>query len=652
MDMAYESLKKNTSWSPAHQPAKENPFAPRPYDTQPKQDTDLAAKPDYSREAFDLICSRPVSNPNTVQAKSVPKIQQSKLESDGQEGKTQMDISKVHNPSIHKKPLSQSPSLVQRHFAAKLQAQKIQKQSQKDTSQSPNLNSQLAQSQGKESLLNQNRTFIEPPFGADISSVRLHTNSTAVQMSKDGGSQESTHNHNVNDVDAESLVRKANSDWKKVKATYLSQREIMEKIIAFREMEVQTIINMVKQQLGADQLQAEAFGSKDLTSDYDVTFNAGGNQPIEIQAVKLFNKIFRQRWGKESGTVFDTNVYTTGHMPVGQGKEEKEQYKIDAESQMTQRDKTSSQTIQDIMSLLKIRRFMSDQQWKQHKQKIINGINNQDERIKIRARLTEVDTIYKQANIQIEKKIEELNQDVISLHKRAKDKIKYIKKANPDAEMEASNRLYEDYLEKVEQTFQKIQKLKQEIEKAGLRTKQQSQKLSKLTVELQRLRSMALVFANEAYHTGGAVEHVVLNQQMELGISVTNQQYLQSINEQTGFAVEQINHSNNVGTALWKSSKYVDRLCDAINKIEIEGFTKPQDQGTMHELAKIMLKIKKGKDGYEHLKTDEQKSEEAKKIGRRYGYTSKEALLQAVLKLSQQANQEIRGKLSSEKKSK
>ncbi len=58
-----------------------------------------------------------------------------------------------------------------------------------------------------------------------------------------------------------------------------------------------------------------AAGSNDLTSDYDVTFSAGaGNEKLESCAVREFNRLFRDQWKLESGIVFDTNVYTSGHM--------------------------------------------------------------------------------------------------------------------------------------------------------------------------------------------------------------------------------------------------------------------------------------------------------------------------------------------------
>ncbi|MGV0104142.1 eCIS core domain-containing protein [Nostoc sp. DSM 114160] len=437
-------------------------------------------------------------------------------------------------------------------------------------------------------------------------------------------------------VNAEELIKKANSDWKKVKATYLSNPEIMKQIIAFRKQEVARIIAEVKNQIPG--FKEEAFGSEDLTSDYDVTFNASGNQSIEIKAVKQFNEIFRKKWSKESGTVFDTNVYTTGHMPVGEGKEEKEKDKKQIESQMTPEGKESSQKIQDVMSLLKIRRFMSDLQWKKYKKKMVRD-TNENQKSEITSRFNEVDTIYREVNSEMKKKINELNQKVMKVPELlAGLRASYIKKTNSDAELEASNRLYEEYLGEVDRILEDIKKLKDKEEQST----EYKQELNELTLKLQKYRSKALVFANEAYHTGGAVEHVVLNQQMKLNISINNQQYLQSINEQTGFAVEQINHSPDLGTALWKSAKYIDRLCDAINKVDIKDFNKLQGKEELSELAQEMLKIKKGKDKYADLKTEKDKSKAAEDVGKRYGYTSQKAFLKAVVKLNREANQQAR----------
>jgi hypothetical protein len=61
-----------------------------------------------------------------------------------------------------------------------------------------NLESQLNSSKGSGSPLSENvRSFMEPRFGADFSQVRVHTDSTAVQMSRELGAQAFTHGSDV-----------------------------------------------------------------------------------------------------------------------------------------------------------------------------------------------------------------------------------------------------------------------------------------------------------------------------------------------------------------------------------------------------------------------------------------------------------------------
>ncbi|MEQ8540300.1 MAG: DUF4157 domain-containing protein [Coleofasciculus sp. D1-CHI-01] len=68
-----------------------------------------------------------------------------------------------------------------------------------DTSQaSPSIENRLASSQGGGNPLPENvRSFMEPRFGADFSAVRVHTDSTAVQMNKELGAQAFAHGSNI-----------------------------------------------------------------------------------------------------------------------------------------------------------------------------------------------------------------------------------------------------------------------------------------------------------------------------------------------------------------------------------------------------------------------------------------------------------------------
>ncbi|MEA5597121.1 hypothetical protein [Rivularia sp. UHCC 0363] len=449
------------------------------------------------------------------------------------------------------------------------------------------------------------------------------------------------------------MVNKAGS-WDKVKKNYLKDTKTMQGLIKFRKEEVGSIINEVRKSLETDaqNLKDIAPGSTDLTSDYDVTFDGGENKSLESKAVKEFNKLFRERWGKESGTIFDTNVYTTGHMPTGKDKEEKEKDKGRTQWQMTKEGEKKSDKLLDEMALLKIRRNMSQSQWEKYQKNMLNGIKDKNTKKETEARLKKAEQLHQESQKEFKNKISKLSKEHKSLLNKLKSKLK--NKKNQDTEMAANNQLYESYLTKGEENLTELEALRTEVEKQQIRTKEQAKKLDDLTLKLQEMRSKALVFANEAYHTGGAVEHVVLNQQMKQGISINNNQYLQSINEQTGFAVEQINDHKNMGMALWKSSKYVDRLCDAINNIhknhKEEGFKQPEKQKEMSNLAKELLDIKKSKE--EKLATDKQKSNAAKKLAKDYKINSKDQYLKDILTMNTEVNQQIREKTDGEKKPK
>ncbi len=62
----------------------------------------------------------------------------------------------------------------------------------------PNLESRLASQTGGGTPLNEEtRSFMEPRFGADFSAVRVHTDSSSVQMNQELGAQAFTHGHDV-----------------------------------------------------------------------------------------------------------------------------------------------------------------------------------------------------------------------------------------------------------------------------------------------------------------------------------------------------------------------------------------------------------------------------------------------------------------------
>jgi hypothetical protein len=140
-------------------------------------------------------------------------------------------------------------------------------------------------------------------------------------------------------------------DWNQIKQKFVQYPPLMRQIIAERVRVVDRtyreaikdisqnpenftnepeMIKMLKTDEGKARLKEVKLlpiGSKDLTSDYDATVvGKPGDGALEILAVIAFNKRFQQDWGRESGTVFDTNVYTTGHMPASSLSNQGQQY--------------------------------------------------------------------------------------------------------------------------------------------------------------------------------------------------------------------------------------------------------------------------------------------------------------------------------------
>jgi|GEM_PF-2529436 len=486
----------------------------------------------------------------------------------------------------------------------------------------------------------------------------------------------------LSNTDIRKLVKTAGS-WDNVRSYYLAFPNLMQQLINYRAIEVRRIIDAVfesNQQfkgitalVGEDGAQKEIqqekneenenpteviiAGSNDLSSDYDVTFAAGHlKEDLETLAVIEFNKLFRAQWGLESGLVFDTNVYTTGHMrsPAFKGdvkmmyklkelenklkeiKKEVDPRKVDPEK--AQQDKenlrnevndlvekfnklersekleksetelaplikgeevefgkrivqvretlkpvvsekykeakedygtgTEFDELAMVMSLVHMKEFWGQKpdgaeqhpdgaNWT-HFEKRLGGekvpengqaVPETVKEVKNNDLLKEVDKIHKELVEERQEKMKELENDP----KLAKNK--------KNIEMMANNLLYEKYLQEVSEKRSEVQELDPNASNAVVKQKK---------LELQGLQSKALFFANEAYMTAISAEQVVLNQQLELGLELPMAQYLASIIEQTTFVGEQIAHitgNNKHGRALWKTSKYINRIVDAINTI-------------------------------------------------------------------------------------
>ena len=521
----------------------------------------------------------------------------------------------------------------------------------------------------------------------------------------------------LSEAEIELLVKSA-GDWNQVKNNYLSYPNLMGVILEYRKREVCKIVGQVYESneqfdkldmvvgnaiVRNNPTEMVAAGSNDPTSDYDVTFSAGaGNEKLEILAVREFNKLFRNKWILESGIVFDTNVYTSGHMRSAAFKGDGEKLKlinnlskkldkilnentleypekrdeindlvakinglgnegtpiklaqlevnnvkrfsqqiIDLQNNLVkkvgQQYKDSKESygageefdeLAMVMSLVHMKEFWGQKpdgaeqhpdgaNWT-HFEKRLGGekvpengqaVPETVKEVKNNDLLKEVDKIHKELVEERQEKMKELENDP----KLAKNK--------KNIEMMANNLLYEKYLQEVSEKRSEVQELDPNASNAVVKQKK---------LELQGLQSKALFFANEAYMTAISAEQVVLNQQLELGLELPMAQYLASIIEQTTFVGEQIAHitgNNKHGRALWKTSKYINRIVDAINTISElaakvsetteTGEAVPSEAGKAVLSEDIMTKVRDLKDWGKQLETIKRDSDRKEKDKKR-----------------------------------
>jgi len=511
-------------------------------------------------------------------------------------------------------------------------------------------------------------------------------------------------------------------------------------------------------------------GSTQLSSDYDATFvSPVGDKGVELEAVIEFNRLFRQRFGKESGTVFDTNVYTSGHtlssamgdrlnevlawrqleellkLPddlqvarkklttlVGRARKEQEDKISKMEDTLGQREQkirekvneindlkktdpnnsepelqidniddpklvekiqeqTESATTRyqqelsqekkqnsishageaqlaadrDVMALLKQRRYMTDEEWTgSYQNQVLDGITDLNVKAATAARFKKADEVYKNATQELHEKIVELNRNKPP-EKQVRDRngspetdALKIMENNSDAQLEAFNRLYERYLkgsQNIRIQLEEFQAMKSGKTQSTLSEQELTNKIDELTIELNEIQSKALFFANEAYHTRAAVEHVVLGQQLGLKVPLETDERLISINEQFGFAMHIVTSDAGLGKAFWKSAKYIDRVNDAIKTIKDANKENPnlftpetiRNIDRMLALFDELVLIKKEKGKYYEMGDDE-KTTEAIAVAREKGFniTNTADLRKQLLEYSAQVNSQIRNALS------
>lgn len=331
----------------------------------------------------------------------------------------------------------------------------------------------------------------------------------------------------------------------------------------------------------AFQLTAFAAGSTTPTSDYDISFTAAGMPEYESDAVSIFNNAFREAWGgRSSGVVFDTNVYSSGFMPqtVAGTSEKKDKWVGTGEGGVeTEEDKANyaagklaKHRTQLAFSLLPIRQHFGsdDGAWTDFCDELLNQVfddvasgSTPEFAMSVQSDLDAVVELvadfYESTESAVAERKEEMAAD---LRKRNP------KMSEGDFDLNltalAKDTLYEDTLADIREILKDVQSLQLRIATSDDPGKLQREYGEKVA-EWHRRQGEALVYANEAYFSGGPVKHVVLGMQGGGNIQLSRQEQMQSLLMNIGYKLAHYEHhdeEHGAGRATYSTAKYGERI--------------------------------------------------------------------------------------------
>ncbi|MET9418933.1 hypothetical protein ABZY03_33040 [Streptomyces klenkii] len=420
-------------------------------------------------------------------------------------------------------------------------------------------------------------------------------------------------------------------DWAAAKHTYSATatgKEIMWSLVRFRKWYVDA--KLLELRYRYPNLRIRSVGSVTLTSDYDITVSGPG----DVDAVEWFNNTFRREWGKESATVFDTNLYVkdfmpersnfalTLHDPRGPDApwwnaehhprswkpsdttgtwEAVGKPRIDPagkDTEITQPTADTNRALadfdQDVAALTKQRKYMTQPQWDAYVTDIVAQAASRT-RGTTATRYRAADSIHTRAVTDLAQQL--AKETTAPLDGRTEQEIiDSFEHTEPDTVVRARNKLYIKLARQVRATQSAYNN--DPTDENALLAKQQI--------------SYSLCHAMEAYHSEGAVRHVVGGQSGS-GITVTPAHYLQSFNEQLGDFLKDLTHYADSGEAFFQSAKYLMRMVDAAQQAIRTTGVRLGDEGTalLEQLSElghddyVLLRIRKNRDRFDGMPTTE-----------------------------------------------
>lgn len=336
-------------------------------------------------------------------------------------------------------------------------------------------------------------------------------------------------------------------------------------------------------------------GSDNPESDYDLTVRTHPATLVDgvrwdYQIVQIANKALTAPFGgKPPGIVFDTNLYAEA-APKELSEAEKANPATAAMGAMKEQG-------QDVGALMKLRRFMEWDEYEDYKAAMLKEVTDSRDRALVQRQFDEADSLFliaraeqlREAAAQMpegperDARIKELDAvpDTPDGQRKLLALAAELEHHAADS-MAANNAVYTKKLTEVRELEDKYNGTADATAKAAL------------LARLKTLQADATFFAAEAYHSEGPLQHVVkAGQSSRLainanGIDYTNNkagkaaainalkdeklkdlsanQMLQSFNENLGDLLKDLRHYADEpfpGLGFYRSSKYVERLCDA-----------------------------------------------------------------------------------------
>ena len=328
-------------------------------------------------------------------------------------------------------------------------------------------------------------------------------------------------------------------------------------------------------------LIAKASGSEDLESDIDITF-ATPSSGEDVKAAKEFNAAIQKVFKKPPGRVFDVNIYARDYGAIPESFNKDFSLEPQKDKPIDQPDDAKmqklSQVDQDVATLLKQRRFMDGGEYQSHVDAILQSLVDPIIRARTQKQFEEAEDIYfltLQDKVEgIRKKIaakvaaaektgtvpKELKEiqaelavldklkdqgDVSGYQRKMQDVMNDLEHDFPAEVMEATDEMYLDRMGGLRDSQAQIVKLQnskaepnehhpevtcEQVHPDEDHETWRKKKLNAVEVQVKKDMFTNIVFANEAYTSEGAIQHVVAGMQ---GTAQEKEEALRNLNSAT-----------------------------------------------------------------------------------------------------------------------